>query len=82
MREEFQKKLVFKVIVSNDGQYSLWLLDRELPPGWRDAEPMQGSALECLAFIKELYFRVQQPETARPSSSEPQENASASAAYA
>jgi len=60
MREEFQKTLVFKVIVSNGKQYSLWLLDREVPPGWYDAEPMQGSAVECLAYIKEVYFRERQ----------------------
>jgi len=82
MREEFQRTLIFKVIVSNDKQYSLWLLDRELPPGWHDAEPMQGSAMECLAYIKELYFRGRQAEAAPRSSSVRQADPPARAAYA
>lgn len=64
MREEFHKKLVFKVIVSYEKQYSLWLVDREVPPGWRDAAPIEGSAMECLAYIREWYFRERQHEAA------------------
>jgi len=57
MCEEYQATLVFRVIVSHEQQFSLWLVDREIPPGWFDAGPMRGSAVECLAQIKEQYFR-------------------------
>ena len=68
MRREFQTRLVFKVIVSEDDQYSLWLVDREDPPGWRDTGQVQGSAPECLAYIREIYFREGRT-TAKPVSS-------------
>ena len=68
MHEDHHRKLVFKVIVSDDEQYSLWLLDREEPPGWRDTGNMRGSAIECLTFIKEWYFRERQGD-AEPVSS-------------
>ena len=81
MHEEFQKKLVFKVIVSNEKQYSLWLLDREEPPGWRDTGKMRGSATECLAYIREFYFRERQPDATSASSSVIEVNPPVTAAY-
>lgn len=53
MPVELHHRLIFKVIVSRDNEYSLWLLDREDPPGWRDTGTMRGSPSECLAHIKE-----------------------------
>jgi len=64
MREQFQTQMLFKVIVSIDNQYSLWLVDREIPPGWHDARRMQGSAMECLAYIREWYFQSRLNEAA------------------
>jgi MbtH protein len=55
MPVELHHRLIFKVIVSQDNEYSLWLLDREDPPGWRDTGTMRGSASECLAHIKEVH---------------------------
>jgi len=82
MHQEFNKKLLFKVIVSTDKQYSLWLIDREIPPHWRDAEQMQGSATECLAFIRKTVSWERKPEAEPTSSSQSQENTSQRAAYA
>lgn len=62
MRETFYNTLVFRVIISDNKQYSLWPVDREEPPGWRDAGQMRGSAIECLAYVKESYFRQRQPD--------------------
>jgi len=60
MPVELHHGLVFKVIVSQDNEYSLWLLDREDPPGWRDTGTMRGTAPECLAHIKKSRFEKHQ----------------------
>ena len=82
MREEVHQILIFKVIVSNDKQYSLWLIDREIPPGWYDAGQMQGSAKECLAHIREWYFRDREDSSASDPSSRRRGASGASAAWA
>jgi len=43
-----------KVVVNHEDQYSLWPLDRENPPGWRDAG-RTGTRSECLDFIKQAW---------------------------
>ena len=41
-----------KVVVNNEEQYSIWPVDRENAPGWRDAGKV-GTKAECLAWIEE-----------------------------
>jgi uncharacterized protein YbdZ (MbtH family) len=54
MFEERQSSLIFKVIASERKTgYSIWMVDRENPPGWEDFGHVRGSANECLAFIQE-----------------------------
>ncbi len=43
-----------KVVVNDEGQYSLWFLDRENPAGWTDAGK-SGTREECLAFVEEVW---------------------------
>jgi MbtH protein len=43
-----------KVVVNDEEQYSLWPLDRENPPGWRDAG-RTGTRSECLDYIKQVW---------------------------
>ena len=43
-----------KVVVNHEEQYSVWPIDRENPPGWRDAG-QTGTKAECLAYIKEVW---------------------------
>ena len=58
MREQMKNGLIFKVIVSFDSiDHSLWIADRQEPPGWRDAGLVRGSAAECLACIQDRGFR-------------------------
>jgi len=45
---------VYKVVVNNEGQYSIWPNDRETPLGWRDVGKV-GSKAECLAYIEEVW---------------------------
>ncbi|WP_407939908.1 MbtH family protein [Micromonospora tarapacensis] len=43
------------VVVSNDEeQFSLWLTERSLPNGWREAGK-RGSRAECLAYIEQVW---------------------------
>jgi MbtH protein len=44
----------YKVVMNDKEQYSIWIADRPLPDGWRDAAK-SGSKLECLAYIKEVW---------------------------
>jgi MbtH protein len=45
----------YKVVVNGEQQYSIWLLDRENPPGWTDVGK-SGSKAECLAHIREIWI--------------------------
>lgn len=45
---------VYKVIVNDEEQYSIWPADRTNPAGWKDAGK-SGIKEECLAFIKEVW---------------------------
>jgi MbtH protein len=52
--EEMEGRLVHKVVVNEEGQYSLWFADRENPAGWADAGK-SGTKEECLAFVEEVW---------------------------
>ncbi|HYW08938.1 MAG TPA: MbtH family NRPS accessory protein [Longimicrobium sp.] len=41
-------------VVNHEGQYSIWLADRELPAGWSEAG-RRGTRAECLAWIEEVW---------------------------
>ncbi len=47
-------KAIYKVVVNDEEQYSLWIAYRQNPPGWKDVGK-QGSQAECLAYIKEVW---------------------------
>jgi MbtH protein len=44
----------YRVVVNHEEQYSIWLADRDLPRGWRDAGK-SGLKSECLAHIDEVW---------------------------
>ncbi len=44
----------YRVVVNSEEQYSIWVADRELPLGWRDAGKT-GSKSECLAHIEQVW---------------------------
>jgi MbtH protein len=48
------EQVLFKVVVNDEDQYSIWWDGRELPSGWR-AEGTRGSKEECLAHIDEVW---------------------------
>lgn len=47
-----QDEDLYRVVVNDEEQYSIWPLEKESAPGWRDAR-RTGTKTECLACIKE-----------------------------
>ena len=54
MSEERDDKTIYKVVVNDEEQYSIWPADRESPLGWKDVGK-SGTKEECLAYIKEVW---------------------------
>jgi MbtH protein len=45
---------LYKVLVNDEEQYSLWRADLELPDGWREVGK-SGPKDECLAYINTVW---------------------------
>ena len=54
MSSDAQDNTIYKAVVNDEGQYSIWPMDRDLPLGWKDTG-RQGSKAECLAYIEEVW---------------------------
>jgi MbtH protein len=54
MDSEKGKRADYNVVVNHEDQYSIWLADRELPPGW-SIVGNPGTREDCLAYIKEVW---------------------------
>ncbi len=52
--EQAEDTRVYKAVVNHEEQYSIWPVDRQNPPGWRDTEK-SGTKDECLSYIKEVW---------------------------
>ncbi|MGW0392171.1 GNAT family N-acetyltransferase [Streptomyces sp. NPDC003042] len=46
--------MIYDVAVNDEGQYSTWPADRELPDGWKPTG-FQGAKEECLSHIEEVW---------------------------
>jgi len=44
----------YRVVMNHEEQYSIWPVDRENAPGWRDVGK-NGSKKECLDYIEEVW---------------------------
>jgi len=44
----------YSVVVNDEEQYSIWILGRKLPFGWRDVGKF-GTRAECLAHIGQVW---------------------------
>ena len=51
---EISDTTTYKAVVNHEEQYSIWLADRPLPAGWKEAGK-HGTKTDCLAFIKEVW---------------------------
>lgn len=55
MSQDMQENLaIYKVVVNDEEQYSIWAAERENPLGWYDVGKT-GPKDECLAYIKEVW---------------------------
>ena len=54
---------VYRVVVNDAGQYSIWLASRELPDGWQP-DGTTGSRADCLAHIDRVWTDLR-PHPAR-----------------
>jgi len=52
--EETEDTTVYKVVVNDEEQYSIWPVDKENALGWRDVGK-SGRKAECLAYIEEVW---------------------------
>lgn len=51
---EPEDQTIYRVVVNDEEQYSIWPADRENPPGWRNAGKT-GLKSQCLAYVKEVW---------------------------
>ena len=52
--DDAEDTTVYKVVVNDEAQYSIWPADRDNPPGWREVG-QAGSKQECLDHIQEVW---------------------------
>lgn len=55
--EQEEPDIIYKVIINDEEQYSIWPADRENPLGWNDAGKA-GTKSECLEHIKEVWTDI------------------------
>jgi len=53
-RDEEEDTLIYKVVVNQEKQYSIYPVERTNPLGWNDAGKV-GLKAECLDYIKEVW---------------------------
>jgi MbtH protein len=52
-RDKSADNTIYKVVVSQTDQYSIWPADRENALGWKDAGK-SGTKQQCLAYIEKV----------------------------
>ncbi len=70
---------IYRVVLNHEEQYSIWPIEKEIPPGWRP-DGKEGNKESCLAHIKEVWtdmrplsLRKQMEELAKNSGQIPQQ---------
>lgn len=54
MRDSREDTTIYKVVINQEEQYSIWSAYQQIPLGWKDAGK-SGLKQECLAYIKEAW---------------------------
>jgi len=70
MLEEGEDSILYKVVLSDEKQYSIWPNHRQNPRGWMDAGK-GGTKAECLMYINEAWIDMR-PRSLREGSSHKQ----------
>lgn len=52
-----ERALSYQVVINHEEQYSIWLLDREVPAGWHPVG-VSGTKDECLAHIDRVWTDI------------------------
>jgi MbtH protein len=52
--QDIQTEATFEVVLNDEEQYSIWPVEKAMPPGWKKAGK-QGPKEECLSYIKEVW---------------------------
>jgi MbtH protein len=52
--QEQEDDQIYRVVLNDEEQYSIWPADRNLPAGWRE-EGTAGMRSECLTHIGEVW---------------------------
>jgi MbtH protein len=55
----------YRVVVNHEGQYSILLIERAIPPGWSDVGKA-GLKTECLSYIREVWTDIRPLSLQRP----------------
>jgi MbtH protein len=55
-----EDKTIYKVVVNQEEQYSIWPADRENARGWNDAGK-KGTKKQCLAYIEKVSKEARPP---------------------
>lgn len=70
--DELEDRTTYRVVVNHEEQYSIWLAEKKLPLGWKDAGKA-GTKADCLGYVKEVWIdmrplsvRRQMEHAARP----------------
>lgn len=53
-QDALEARMVYRVVVNDEEQYSIWPVDRELPLGWHDAGH-SGTKDACLDHIAKVW---------------------------
>ncbi len=54
MDDQSQDTTVYRVVVNDEGQYSIWHVERPIPLGWSDVGKV-GNKVECLTYIRDVW---------------------------
>lgn len=54
MSDDREDTRTYLAVMNHEEQYSIWLADRDLPAGWREAGK-KGTKQECLDYIAEVW---------------------------
>ncbi len=71
-QDDKEDTTIYKVVVNQEEQYSIWVSDRENPIGWKDVGK-NGLKQECLDYIQEVWTDMR-PLSLRKKMQETSEN--------
>jgi MbtH protein len=57
--------VIYRVVLNDEEQYSVWPADRYLPPGW-SATGFSGLKGDCLAHIDQVWTDMRPASLRRP----------------